>query len=66
MRCRKCGSKDIRRSKEGGVIDALVHAIFGRVPYRCRSCRARFFAREDSQKPDSDGADPSISPSKLR
>jgi len=40
--CPKCGSHDVRRSKAEGAWAAL-QRIFGRWPFRCRSCRARFF-----------------------
>lgn len=44
-RCPRCGSPDVRTSKHPGLIDAVADA-FGRVPLRCRSCRTRFYARE--------------------
>jgi hypothetical protein len=40
--CPKCGSGDIRRSKSEGVLAAIAQ-VFGRWPFRCRSCRARFY-----------------------
>ena len=40
--CPKCGSHDVRRSKGEGGWAAFLR-IFGRWPFRCRSCRARFF-----------------------
>jgi transposase-like protein len=40
--CPKCGSNDIRRSKSDGFY-AAVQRAFGRWPFRCRSCRARFY-----------------------
>jgi predicted RNA-binding Zn-ribbon protein involved in translation (DUF1610 family) len=42
LSCPKCGSADIRRSKNEGVVAAFLR-IFGRWPYRCRSCRSRFY-----------------------
>jgi hypothetical protein len=44
--CPKCGSHDVRRSKSEGFVAALWR-IFGRWPYRCRSCRARYFRTAD-------------------
>jgi hypothetical protein len=41
-KCPKCGSTDIRRSKGDGFY-ALIQRAFGRWPYRCRSCRLRFY-----------------------
>jgi len=40
--CPKCGSTDIRRSRNDGFWAAFFQ-VFGRWPFRCRSCRARFF-----------------------
>ena len=40
--CPKCGSADVRRSSRDGFW-ASVFALVGRWPYRCRSCRSRFF-----------------------
>ena len=42
MSCPKCGSHDVRRS-HGEDTWAAIQRIFGRWPFRCRSCRARFF-----------------------
>jgi Zn finger protein HypA/HybF involved in hydrogenase expression len=40
--CPKCGSQDVRRSHGEGLMPALLR-ILGRWPFRCRSCRARFY-----------------------
>jgi len=40
--CPKCGSVDIRRSHQEGALAALFR-ILGRWPFRCRSCRSRFY-----------------------
>ena len=42
LRCPKCGSPDVRRSNNAGVVTALLRGL-GRWPFRCRSCRARFY-----------------------
>jgi len=42
MNCPKCGSPDVRRSHDHGVLAGLLR-IVGRWPYRCRSCRSRFY-----------------------
>jgi hypothetical protein len=42
LTCPKCGSTDVRRSRSAGVV-AFLFAVFGRWPFRCRSCRTRFF-----------------------
>jgi hypothetical protein len=48
--CPKCGSTDIRRSRNEGFWAAFFQ-VFGRWPFRCRSCRARFF-RQSAPPPD--------------
>jgi hypothetical protein len=40
--CPKCGSSDVRRSSRDGLWSSIL-AIMGRWPYRCRSCRSRFY-----------------------
>jgi len=40
--CPKCGSLDIRRSR-GNSLWAYFLALFGRSPFRCRSCRVKFY-----------------------
>lgn len=40
--CPKCGSADVRRSGSEGFV-VSVNQLLGRWPYRCRSCRGRFF-----------------------
>jgi predicted RNA-binding Zn-ribbon protein involved in translation (DUF1610 family) len=42
MSCPKCGSTDVRRAKSEGVV-VMFFQIFGRFPFRCRSCRVRFY-----------------------
>lgn len=44
--CPKCGSHDVRRSKSDGAW-ALLQRALGRWPFRCRSCRVRFFQSAD-------------------
>ena len=50
--CPKCGSHDVRRARSEGSWAAILR-IFGRWPFRCRSCRARFFRFSDP--PDAPG-----------
>jgi hypothetical protein len=40
--CPKCGSTDVRRSRGEGLT-AFFFALFGRMPFRCRSCRTKFY-----------------------
>jgi predicted RNA-binding Zn-ribbon protein involved in translation (DUF1610 family) len=42
LKCPKCGSADVRRARSEGVLPSLLQ-MFGRWPFRCRSCRGRFF-----------------------
>jgi DNA-directed RNA polymerase subunit RPC12/RpoP len=42
LMCPKCGSRDVRRSAGGRSFDGLI-GFFGLTPFRCRSCRGRFF-----------------------
>ncbi len=44
-RCTRCGSRDVRPSWTIGLMDR-VYMLFSCSPYRCRSCRARFYRRE--------------------
>jgi ssDNA-binding Zn-finger/Zn-ribbon topoisomerase 1 len=46
IECPKCGSHDVRRSKSDNFI-AIVARAFGRWPFRCRSCRTRFYRHAD-------------------
>ena len=45
--CRKCGSTDIRMSQTHKALDFLLKS-FSLRPYRCRSCRKRFYLRKPS------------------
>ncbi|MFN7997082.1 MAG: hypothetical protein U0Q18_25940 [Bryobacteraceae bacterium] len=40
--CPKCGWRDVRRSMPQGVLDTVIR-VAGLVPYRCRTCGARFY-----------------------
>jgi predicted RNA-binding Zn-ribbon protein involved in translation (DUF1610 family) len=42
LACPKCGSADVRRSHTGGFAAAVLRMV-GRWPFRCRSCRSRFY-----------------------
>ena len=45
MKCPKCSSTELRKSRHGSWADAM-HKLMGRHAYRCRSCRARFHSAE--------------------
>lgn len=40
--CPRCGSTDIRRARSDGILAAFLQML-GRWPFRCRSCRSRFY-----------------------
>jgi hypothetical protein len=42
LKCPACGSKDLRCAREEGILASLFRRFELR-PYRCRSCRTRFF-----------------------
>ena len=46
--CPKCGSTDIRGSQTHRAIDFLLKS-FSLKPYRCRSCRKRFYLRKPAE-----------------
>lgn len=41
IRCPKCFQRDVRPSRQQGLIDWLMKKV-NRVAYRCRFCKARF------------------------
>lgn len=41
--CPGCGSKDVRCSRANGVMCSILRQM-NLTPYRCRSCRKRFFS----------------------
>ena len=51
MDCPRCGSPDRRHSNSVRFLDAFWRA-FGYTPYRCRSCRTRYFRRVPQKEPD--------------
>jgi hypothetical protein len=42
--CSTCGRNDVRRSHSRGLFDGVARTL-GFRPFRCRGCRARFFAK---------------------
>ena len=55
--CSHCGSDNIRESSTRRGTDLLL-ANIGKTPYRCRSCRARFYLKGESDTPDTPGSSP--------
>jgi hypothetical protein len=51
--CPNCGSVDVRMSQSHRTLDFLVQS-FSLRPYRCRSCRKRFYKRRPAE-PDEMG-----------
>ena len=50
--CPKCGSTDIRVSQSHKTLDDLLRS-FSLKPFRCRSCRKRFYLRRPEEPEDS-------------
>jgi bisphosphoglycerate-independent phosphoglycerate mutase (AlkP superfamily) len=42
MRCTKCFGRDVRPSRKGSFLDALMEKLH-RTPFRCRGCHNRFY-----------------------
>lgn len=42
IRCPGCGSKDVRCSRRDGLLSSILARLMLH-PFRCRSCRKRFF-----------------------
>ena len=53
--CPKCGSTDVRRSRSEGPV-AFFNGLFGRLPFRCRSCRIKFYRHA----PDREHREPEV------
>lgn len=43
LECPGCSSLDVRRSRRSGFIDRFQHLVLGKLPYRCRNCKRRFY-----------------------
>lgn len=52
--CAHCGSDKIRESSTRRGMD-LLPANIGKVPYRCRACRGRFYMKRENE-PENNGA----------
>ncbi len=52
MICIKCGVPRAHRSHRAGLADNW-NRLFRRVPYRCKACKARFYAYRSGEKSDS-------------
>jgi hypothetical protein len=46
--CPNCGSVDVRMSQSHRTLDSLLQS-FSLRPYRCRSCRKRFYKRAPAE-----------------
>ena len=42
LQCPGCGSKDVRRSRNDTLLSSVMRRLVMH-PFRCRSCRKRFF-----------------------
>ena len=45
MKCPECGATSVARSHRRGSFESVVLTALSIYPFRCRSCRARFFRR---------------------
>jgi C4-type Zn-finger protein len=43
MRCPRCSSKDVRRSRRRNLLERIASVLIK--PYRCDNCDYRFFSR---------------------
>ena len=55
MICPECSSPDVRESRSSRMVDVFQRAR-GRIAYRCRRCRHRFYASPGSDNEISKGA----------
>jgi DNA-directed RNA polymerase subunit RPC12/RpoP len=51
VRCTWCGSRDVRHSFPNGIRDGIM-AVLRFTPFRCRSCRKRFYRRAAPMQQD--------------
>ncbi len=47
IRCKRCGSTAVGRSKRKHMFERSVLSAFGLLPYRCHWCSQRFYARAE-------------------
>jgi hypothetical protein len=47
--CPKCGGYDVRRSANKRIGDDVMMSLFSLAPFRCRSCRGRFFLKGNNR-----------------
>ena len=48
--CPSCGSRDVSRSHQHGLLERRILPVFRVRPYRCVECDNRFYARTRLQK----------------
>ena len=53
--CPRCNSQDIRISYSTKTLDYLARWLLDRVPFRCRTCRSRFYCRERQESTPTKG-----------
>src|SRR5947208_3576063 len=52
-RCPRCGTRDVRRSHSHNLLDSAM-SMFGKIAFRCRGCRGRFYAPREEPPPETD------------
>ncbi len=50
MKCEACGSTRVRSSQQGNPMDKI-HGQSGKLPWRCRDCRIRFYSAAVTEEP---------------
>jgi predicted RNA-binding Zn-ribbon protein involved in translation (DUF1610 family) len=54
LQCPKCGSERVRRIERKGILERRLFKSFGYFPWRCATCREKFFLKRrsrDNNKP---------------
>jgi DNA-directed RNA polymerase subunit RPC12/RpoP len=49
LQCPKCGSERVRRIERKGILERRLFKFFGYFPWRCATCRDKFFLKRRSR-----------------
>jgi DNA-directed RNA polymerase subunit RPC12/RpoP len=52
LQCVSCGSERVRRIERKGILERRLFKLFGYFPWRCATCRAKFFLKRRSREGD--------------
>ncbi|HLI04297.1 MAG TPA: hypothetical protein VKU93_08505 [Terracidiphilus sp.] len=50
--CVNCGSERVRRIERKGILERRFFKLFGYFPWRCATCRTKFFLKRRSRDGD--------------